>query len=237
MFVDVGSNAGVYSTVALAHGCQVLAFDPQPACAQLIKKNMCLNAHYPSMANGAGVAVVNRPVSDVPSEISMMISGPVSQPWCDGKFSVDMQHKSAVDVSTDGAKGATFVKKTVSLDDLLLNSTLQLYLVKIDTEGFELSVLRSMRKLLAGKRVAYMMVEVTPVFWARDGLAREDVYKEFSALLKLGCAIQRALDVNFASKSWFRGPDPLLNTQDKLKEYLVDREFVQEDLLVSCPTA
>lgn len=244
VFVDVGANAGFYSVLAAAYGCQVVAFDPQPACAQLLECNMCLNAHYASMASGAhGVALVSRPVSDVAGvSISMTVSGTAAQPICDGQFSV-YQHQSAAVASTSAsgnataaaaAPAATFNTTAVSLDDLLLDSHLHLHVVKIDTEGYELSVLKSMRQLLATKRVAYILVEVTPLFWARDGLAREDVYNEFSGLLRLHCTIQRAMDVNFSDD---KNIATLLDTEEKLREYLVLREFVQEDLLVSCPGA
>jgi hypothetical protein len=58
------------------------------------------------------------------------------------------------------------------------------------------------------------------------------VYAEFLKILKLNCTIQRALDVKFER------PDvwTLLDTEQKLRQYLVVRDFVQEDLLVSCPT-
>jgi FkbM family methyltransferase len=235
----VGANAGFYSLLAAANGCQVVAFDPQPACVQIVTINMCLNAHFPVMASGDSVAIVDRPVSDVKADIKMVAtSDAAGQAVCNGQFSVDQQHKAATKTTTapsaslPATAGTSFTKRTVSLDDVLLDSQLQLHLVKIDTEGFELPVLRSMRKLLAAGRVAYLMVEVTPLFWARDGLPREDVYAEFLMIMKLNCTIQRALDVNFER------PDvgALLDTEQKLREYLVVRDFVQEDLLVSCPT-
>jgi hypothetical protein len=58
------------------------------------------------------------------------------------------------------------------------------------------------------------------------------VYAEFSALLKRNCTIQRVLDVDLQKPNI----ETLLDTQQKLRQYLVNAVFVQEDLLVSCPT-
>jgi hypothetical protein len=41
--------------------------------------------------------------------------------------------------------------------------------------------------------------------------------------------------MDFASKLQFWRQPARLGTEGKLREYLVERDFVQEDLLVSCP--
>jgi FkbM family methyltransferase len=205
-------------------------FDPQPACVELIQHQLCLNSHYPIIGSGLGVGVINRPVSEEKKSLILAewdqggFSGK-----CQGSYSVDVQSKQTATPATK------FIRDTIVLDDLLMDTNLHLTVVKIDTEGFEMQVLRSMRRLLQAKRVSHMVVEVTPVFWKRDGIAREAVYQEFEPLLGLGCQMGRVLDVNLA------GAVPViqnpLDTPEKLKEYLVQRDFVQEDLYVKCPDA
>ena len=241
VFVDVGANAGFYSLVAGVYGCQVLLFDPQPLCVDLIRQNLCMNQQYPVIAEGK-VAIVGRPVADVAKNISMTGIG-----VCEGTFSVDKQAKQAssslVTPAAGAGSGKVFFRETVSLDDMLLglhNGGLELHVIKVDTEGYEVPVLRSMKKLLAAKKLHHIVVEVTPLFWARDGVERESVYTEFLPFFAAGCSIQRVLDVKFTLGNTSGDPsvtsssDTLLDTAEKLHEYLVKREFVQEDLYINC---
>jgi FkbM family methyltransferase len=274
LFVDVGANAGFYSLVAGVYGCQVLMFDPQPLCVDLIQQNLCLNEKsYLVFAEGM-VAIVGRPVADLRRNISMS-----ALPACEGTFSVDTQAKTAKtysssDTSATGGdsdpslvpgfgsstRNTVFFRETVSLDDLLLTRggpgigaadsssadgvsdelPVELHVVKIDTEGYEVPVLRSMKKLLAAKKLHHIVVEVTPLFWARDGVERETVYIEFLPFLAAGCSIQRVLDVRLEAEtgdgSGVTGvtSSHQLDTPAKLHEYLVKRQFVQEDLYINC---
>jgi FkbM family methyltransferase len=226
LFLDVGANAGFYSLAALSNGCQALMFDPQPACVELIQHQLCLNSYYPNIGSGLGVGVIDRPVSAEKQSLTLTEWQPAEGARCAGSYSVD------VHVRRTTSPVRQFVRETVILDELLLSSGLQLTVVKIDTEGFEVQVLRSMRRLLQAKRVSHMVVEVTPVFWKRDGISRQIVYQEFEPLLGLGCRMGRVMDVNLT------GAVPViqqpLDTPEKLRHYLVDTDFVQEDLYVKC---
>jgi FkbM family methyltransferase len=228
LFLDVGANAGFYSLLALSYDCQALMFDPQPACVELINHQLCLNSHYPIIGSGLGVGVINRPVSEQKKSL-ILTEWDQGGARCQGSYSVDVQSKQTATAATK------FIRDTIVLDDLLMDTGLHLTVVKIDTEGFEVAVLRSMRRLLQAKRVSHMVVEVTPVFWKRDGIPRETVYQEFESLLGLGCQMGRVMDVELS------GAVPViqnaLDTPEKLKQYLVERDFVQEDLYVKCPEA
>jgi FkbM family methyltransferase len=210
MFVDVGSNAGFYSLLAAAYGCQVLLFDPQPSCIKLVQSNLCLNQGLQAIKDGL-VTMINQPVSDV--TVATNLTLPSS---CQGTFAL----------RPAGARKLQHLTQPVSLDAVLFESGVQLYVVKIDTEGFELSVLRSMKKLLAARRVQHLVVEVTPLFWKRDGIDRVEVYHEFEPFLAMGCTIQRVLDVDFDASA----PQHVLGTTAELRAYLVERDFVQVSL-------
>ncbi|KIZ01014.1 hypothetical protein MNEG_6947 [Monoraphidium neglectum] len=223
LFLDVGSNAGFYSMVAASYGCQVLSFDPQKACADLVRRNYCLNGAYPVVARDL-VAVINAPVSDVPTTLNLSVPA-----RCEGVFFLPTGPGATAKQTVPTTE--TYQRTSVSLDGLLLNETsLEVYMIKIDTEGYEMAVLKSLKGMLAARRVRHIMIEVTPLFWARDNVPRTDIYSTFLPLLGYGCKIQRVLDMVANSTA-------LLDSEDKLREYLVQRDFVQEDLLVSCPRA
>jgi FkbM family methyltransferase len=225
VFVDVGANAGYYSMLALTHGCQSLMFDPQAACAALIQQNVCLNERYATRDGALGAVLINNPVSD--QHVNLSLAEVAGELKCIGTFSVDVLQKQA----QGSAKRIT--RETVVLDDLLLNSTLQLKVVKVDTEGAEVQVVRSMRRLLQTKRIRHLVVEVTPLFWKRDGIPRETVYQEFLPLLTLGCSMGRVVDLDLSQAEVVMNSP--LDTAEKLRQYLVVRDYVQEDLYIRCP--
>jgi FkbM family methyltransferase len=221
LFLDVGANAGFYSLIAAAYGCQVLAFDPQKVCSDLVRRNFCLNPGLPGVA-GRRVAVVNAPVSDVATTLNLSVPAA-----CEGVFFVPWKNDTPPRVPV----AETYQRASVSLDGLLLKETsAEVFVLKIDTEGYELPVMKSISGLLAARRVRHILVEVTPVFWTRDGVPRADIYAAFLPLLGYGCRIQRVLDIAANSTA-------LLDTAEKLREYLVVRDYIQEDVLVTCPPA
>jgi hypothetical protein len=57
----------------------------------------------------------------------------------------------------------TYQHTTVSLDGLLLNSTsLPVYTIRIDTDGYKMAVLTSLEGTLTARRVRHIIIEVTP---------------------------------------------------------------------------
>ena len=216
LFLDIGANAGFYGLYAASFGCDVFFFDPQPACGSLLERNICLNeGRFPRSGK---TALVARPVSDRNERITMKASL-----WCEGTFSVAKETVSIpANISEVSNEDATFTTSTVSIDDLLHPSKNRILAIKVDTEGYELSVLRSLQKLISVKRVKFFVIEVSPAFWNRDGVSRVDVFDVFVPFLALGCSI-RGLH-----------PTQVLDSIDKLRSYFVDKDFVQEDVAVSC---
>jgi FkbM family methyltransferase len=143
LFVDVGGNYGFHSLVG-AHlvgdsGC-VVAFEPLPENLEIFRRNCLLNEC------GKKIIIVDSAVSDVPGEFLEMGAADTGQ---------DVTASIAV---RDGHHRRISVANT-SLDAYRLPEGLRCAMLKIDVEGAELSVLRSARDLLSGKRPV-LLIEV-----------------------------------------------------------------------------
>lgn len=163
--VDIGANSGYYSLLAAAHGCQVLAFDPQPGC------NVRFEAAV-AASNFTRLQLVKRPVGP-PALTSVPMWG------CEVRWSPsDHRWRKKVRVRT------TTVQKHLTLVSPSQSSTpaARLALVKIDTEGFEVSVLQSLLPLLAS--IDNLLVETSPGWWTnRHHLSRAAGAKLYASLM------------------------------------------------------
>jgi FkbM family methyltransferase len=205
-FVDVGANAGFYCMLAVYHGCRCVAIDPQPSCTSLVRRNACLNFG----ASMDSVAVIEGYVDSKNSHA--MLSFPQH---CEGTFAILNSTMHVINVNS------------VVLDDLLLSADLGQFIVKVDTEGYELHALGSMRQLIEHGRVQNMIVEVTPLFWERHGhTSRLEVFAEIYYWFKHGCKVRRIHGPG--------GRDITLESVELLRWYLMEYEFVQEDLHIDC---
>jgi FkbM family methyltransferase len=125
-FADVGANVGemIIPMAMHARPARVIAFEPHPVCAQVIRANLQLNR----AAKG---------------EVRELLIGDGSmQPYVMDEFA------SPLSGIRPGAANAT-PTRTVRLDDQLSDGELVLL---IDVEGAELEVLRSGRQLIARSR-------------------------------------------------------------------------------------
>jgi FkbM family methyltransferase len=59
-------------------------------------------------------------------------------------------------------------------------------LVKVDAEGNELNVLRSLAPLIVDRRVGNLVVELTPIFWARAGVLVNDMIDVLCTIVASG---------------------------------------------------
>lgn len=151
---DVGANIGLY-TIALAQRVgsagRVVAFEPDPANAVLLKRNLALNP------TGEKVEVIEAAVGDEEGEVPFEMNGEVQS------------HVSAH--SGDRAK----LVRSVTLDKMFENKPLGL--LKIDVEGFEEKVLQGGVHLLKDsfRKPRKIFVEVHPYAWASLGTTAESL--------------------------------------------------------------
>lgn len=221
LFVDVGANAGFYGLLAAAYGCQVVLFEPQPLCVNLIQRNFCLNRRYPAIRE-RDINVIGRPVSVDTRPLAMSLP-----PLCRGSFSVVSGLPGVAGPRTN------ITVQPVSLDNIFVDSGADIFALKVDTEGFELSVLRTLRGMIAARRVQHMIIEVSPSVFVKDNIAtREQVYAEFERFMDMQCTVQRVLvmsDGDAAAAKRFA-------SKDELKSFLVHENFSIEDVYVHCPS-
>jgi FkbM family methyltransferase len=130
---DVGANYGLHALCFLAHGVRVVAFEPNPACHEWFHEACALN-RLPCELEG--VAVGER--AD-----SVVLAFPEAQTYLGSVV-------PRVQAGWDGARTVTVPQ--VTLDDVVAAYGSAPDLVKIDTEGAELGVLRGARKLLETAR-------------------------------------------------------------------------------------
>ena len=131
---------------AAACGCQVYMFEVQPNMVNLIKTSISINNFSSSR-----VHIINKAASDLPSNSQL-------------RFSVAGGDTTA----TNGSLTAT----TVRLDDIEWPAQSTILLLKIDVEGFELSVLRSAEKLFREKRIQHVIFEYT-AWWTKRSTQKE----------------------------------------------------------------
>jgi FkbM family methyltransferase len=137
-FVDVGANVGYYTAIAsqiVGRTGRVVAIEPQPSTIRTLRIN--------AQAQQANVSVVEKAVSDTPGTARFFV-------------------RSAGDTSSLGTENASaeISVQTDTLDNVL-SAESNVSFIKIDVEGYELSVLRGCTKTLRDRRpfVCYELLE------------------------------------------------------------------------------
>ena len=145
LVVDIGSNEGYYALVAAALGCKVVAFEPQPGCRHAIEAAIDRNGF------GERMRLVRQPVGPLPSR----------------QVSVPARGCAMMGVAVEGdrkqvARGAEHQVRTTTLEHAAGHDE-RITLVKVDTEGAEVSVLRGLLPTLS--RIDNLVVETSPGWW------------------------------------------------------------------------
>ncbi|CAF1017896.1 unnamed protein product [Rotaria magnacalcarata] len=136
--VDIGAFVGDFGLYAAACGCQVYLFEPQPKMIDLIQTSILVNNFSSSR-----VHLINKAVSHLPSNSQLTFLE-------DGS-------------DTKQTNGSLHIS-TIRLDDIDWPPKSNIFLLKIDVEGFELNVLRSAEKLFQNKRIQHLIFEYT-AYW------------------------------------------------------------------------
>jgi FkbM family methyltransferase len=135
-FVDVGANQGqmILNIFGLGLGLSYLGFEPELIAAQyvqeLIRVNHFKNHHILPIALGSG-------------NTNLMLHR---------KYPMDVSATFGFDLYPPQPYGESMLVPVSTADDQLGHLEHPIFLVKIDTEGWELHVLRGMERTLRGKR-------------------------------------------------------------------------------------
>lgn len=136
VFFDIGANYGTHSVLFLTHQFRAITFEPNPNCHE---KFLDLTS-----ANGLHGELQHFAIGDKAEEIDLVF--PQNDTWM-GSLSKD--YLEDLSNYTDIRRIKTNV---VRLDDFVSDTGIYPGFIKIDTEGFELAVIKGARKTLTASR-------------------------------------------------------------------------------------
>ena len=178
-FIDIGANAGIYSVFSELKGCQTDSWDPQPSCCDYIKINAFIN-------DLEKIKIYNNFLLNEEKEIYLQDND------CEGTFKVKENLNSNKKI------------KSVIFDKFYKNE--DILLIKIDTEGNEILILKSMLKVLQKNRIRHMIIELTPPWWKDFDINIEEGIDILNFLLKnnyelFPCELDKRLEECFDIKT------------------------------------
>ncbi len=133
--VDLGAHLGTFALAAAAAGCHVLAIEASPRNAELLHASAAANGFF-------DLRVIHAVAGDEPVTVRFSANGP----W--GHVASEVTNLPSVEVPA------------VTLDELLAEMGWSpIAFVKLDVEGSEIRVIRSMRKLLEGPDAPPLLFE------------------------------------------------------------------------------
>ena len=144
MFIDIGANQGCTSIFASNvlkknENGVVLAFEPSPSLYNLMKKNIDLN-------NCNNVFTFNKAISSKEAELFLDES--------------DLGNSGASHISDKGCKVIASPLKFEHIKEFGIHNNIY---VKIDTEGYELSVLHGINDLFEAKLIRKLVIEIDDI--------------------------------------------------------------------------
>lgn len=147
VFVDVGANTGYYAFLAERHGAKVMAFEPNPKYAKMIRATIgynhsSLRFHEAALSDEDGTAVLN-----IPKQL----------------------HGSASFNDIPGYEVDQIEVQTKRLDSLV-SRPIGKWVFKLDVEGAEEKVLTGMQTVLSELKNPIIMMEYTPNAYSPDFL-------------------------------------------------------------------
>ncbi len=194
-FVDIGANIGMTTLHAarrVGPTGRVIAFEPQPACCDYIRKAIEANGITHIELHNAGLAAA-------PGELTLNVIG----------------GGTIMATFTPAAEGVR-VRETIKCkvlvgDEVLAGRVVGNLVIKIDVEGFELQCLRGLTATIDTHRPA-VFTEVEPDHLRRAGSSAEELFEFFHS------RGYRALDVRIARRGlrWGSALTPV-RTQSEMK--------------------
>jgi FkbM family methyltransferase len=166
--VDVGANVGAHAMMMgrrVGPSGRVVAFEPTPTTAWLMRENLALN-------KVENVELIEAAVSDSRGTVEMNVF--------DQRYSAWNSRGAAVN---DGIAPVEVVQvRAESLDTAMSAAGIErIGFLKIDVEGFELEVLRGARELLVGGAVDSLSFEISKVPLEASGHSARDVFELLSS--------------------------------------------------------
>ena len=143
-FLDVGANIGYFALAAarkVGPGGTVVAFEPNPYTFAILKKNLELNGFKQ-------VELRQEAAADENGEATL-------------NFRAGCADANASLANPSGGHDNSVTVKKVTLDSVITSSGLKPAAIKIDTEGFDLFVLKGLSTTLASSEPPALLTETT----------------------------------------------------------------------------
>ncbi len=141
---------GQFGLYAAACGCQVYMFEVNPMKISLLQMSIKLNSLE------SRVTLIPKAISDLPSNTKIYISLNTSSQISD----------NAIKDNSD-----VYSVETINLNQLNFSS--EIYLLRVDVEGYEIHVFRSGEQLFRQKLVHHVLFQYTPV--GTDRVSQNDL--------------------------------------------------------------
>jgi FkbM family methyltransferase len=167
--VDVGANIGQYSLLAaklVGESGRVIAFEPNSKVLERL-------LHLVDINDFGNIEVIPCAVSDTVGE-SLFYPPPLSGNTGTGSLIPQEIGPSTNDMAD---RPEPICVRTVRLDQVMESRGIsEISFMKVDVEGFEMEVLRSLTSCLKRQCVHALMVEVWPDQYRNDGSSSNDVF-------------------------------------------------------------
>ena len=139
LVVDVGASLGQFGLYAAACGCQVYMFEVDPMKLALLEASIELNSLQ------ARITLVRKAISDLPSNRLVYISVNRSRqvPESEVKENTEM-----------------YAVESISLSQMNFSS--EIYLLRVDVEGYEIHVIRAGERLFRDNLIHHVLFQYTP---------------------------------------------------------------------------
>lgn len=158
LYIDIGANQGATCILAArrmsAKGGGVLAFEPSPLAFERMQENIALNQVDNIYSHQRAVAPTNK-------ELLIDTS--------------DRQNSGAAHV-TEHISGESVLAQPICLSDIRRLGNYNDIFIKIDTEGYELEVLKGVEELLSANLVRSLVIEIDETNLSRFGASAVLVY-------------------------------------------------------------
>jgi FkbM family methyltransferase len=136
LFADVGANVGSYTILASGVvGCRTVAFEPDPASAATLERNIKLNK--------------------ITDRVEIRLTAVGARPGV-ARFSTGLDTMNHVVDSAEQSGRNVFIE---TLDSVLIGNRRIPALIKIDVEGYEDEVLRGAKAILAASELKAVLTE------------------------------------------------------------------------------
>lgn len=166
---DYGANAGFYTQLSARLGYPVVAVEPQPHCAHFIHSASAMNGVSDRVTLHTGYLAKDGRTADGATHLTVRTRSGCFGTWPYPESTVVREHWNQF----QGGNGTTEVPmfdpaSLISDSDLVL-------LLKVDTEGHEVDILRAMEPHLKAGRVLNIIVELNKRRFMPEGEMAYDV--------------------------------------------------------------